>query len=189
MDGFLRSISLRLSASGICMMAFGACGDGSGPGDNDQTIQYQFALAAFADDSTVERARSYECALYGVFTVAVPVVAQGSVRFPVRVERQMTERRGTHLESTAADSSIGEALLEYTGLGGNSLRFTLHAGPYTTTLGPGGLVPSEPGEYAGDWTCGPAVPLAHDSTLVAYGYDPSLEHPGTWRVTELRPVE
>jgi hypothetical protein len=33
------------------------------------------------------------------------------------------------------------------------------------------------------------VPLAHDSTLGAYEYDPNLELPGTWRVSELRPVE
>jgi hypothetical protein len=189
MGGLLSRISLRLSTGSACVMAFAGCGDGSGPGDNDQTIQYQVALAAFADDSTIERVRSFECLVYGFFTVPAPVVPQGSARFPVRVERRMIERRGTHLESTAADSAIGEALLEYTGLGGSSLTFTLHAGPYTTTLGPGGLVPSEPGEYAGDWTCGPAVPLAHDSTLVAYGYDPSLEHLGTWRVSELRPVE
>jgi hypothetical protein len=51
MGGLLSRISLRLSTGSVCVMAFAGCGDGSGPGDNDQTIQYQVALAAFADDS------------------------------------------------------------------------------------------------------------------------------------------
>ena len=43
---------------------------------------------------------------------------------------------------------------------------------------------NNPTEYAGDWSCGPEVPLGQDSTLLAYGYGASLRLPGTWRVSE-----
>jgi hypothetical protein len=127
--------------------------------------------------------------LYGFFDIPRPVSATGTVRFPVRVERRLSESRGNHYEMTRADSSIAEAVLEYTGLGRESLQFALTAGPYMVSLGPGGLAPNPPPEYAGDWTCGPDVPLAQDSTLLAYGHDADLQIPGTWRVSELQPVE
>jgi hypothetical protein len=111
------------------------------------------------------------------------------VRFPVKVERRLFERFGNHDETTRADSSIAEGVLEYTGLGDDSLQFVLAAGPYTVSLGPGGLAPNPPPEYAGDWTCGPDVPLAQDSTLLAYGFDPDLQIPGTWRWSELQSIE
>ena len=178
-----------LGARAICLVALSACGDGSGPGEDRESVQYQFALAAFGVDSTEERERTYDCLLYGFFAVPTPVMSEGTVRFPITVERHMGERRGDHQEATSADSVIGEGVLEYSGLGGDSLAFTLAAGPYSVTLGPGGVDPSQPGEYSGAWTCGPGVPLATDSTLGAYGYDPNLELPGTWRVSELVPFE
>jgi hypothetical protein len=111
------------------------------------------------------------------------------VRFPVKVERRVFERRGNHDETTRADSSIAEGVLEYTGLGDGSLQFVLAAGPYTVSLGPGELAPFPPPEYEGEWTCGPDVPLAQDSTLLAYGFDPNLQIPGTWRWSELQSIE
>ena len=52
----------------------------------------------------------------------------------------------------------------------------------------GAAVATEPGEYSGSWSCGLEVPLSRDSTLGAYRYDPSLEIPGTWRISEERPI-
>jgi hypothetical protein len=130
-SGSLNMLRQYLGASGICMLAFSACSDGPGPNEETETVQYQFALAAFGGDSTVERVRSYECLVHGFFTVPSPVVLQGSVRFPLTVERRMGERRGRHVESTSADSTVEEALLEYSGLGGDSLTFTLGAGSYS----------------------------------------------------------
>ena len=66
---------------------------------------------------------------------------EGIVRFPITIQRYMEERSGTHVESTMADSSITEAVLEYSGLGSDSLSFTLGPGSYTVTLGPGGPEP------------------------------------------------
>ena len=189
MGGRRRTIRQHPSTSLMCLLALSACSDGPGPGGDSENVEYQFALAAIGGDSTAERVRSYQCFVYGFFAVSAPPGPEGTVRFPLTIERRMGEQRGKHFESTSADSTVGEALMTYSGLGGDSLTFTLGAGPYSITLGPGGMVPSEPGEYSGPWTCGAAVPLAHDSTLAAYGYDPNLELLGTWRVSELRPVE
>lgn len=100
----------------------------------------------------------------------------------------MIEQRGSHSETTSADSTIGDAVLEYTGLGGDSLTLSLGAGAYVITLGPGASSLPGRGEYAGSWNCNAEMPLAQDSTLNAYGYDPNLEIPGTWRITELVPI-
>jgi hypothetical protein len=172
----------------VAVAAAVSCGDGRTEPDHDIPVRYQFALAAFGGDTTPERARSYDCLVYGYFEIPEPVPASGTVRFPVKVERRLFERRGNHDALTRADSSIAEGVLQYTGLGDDSLQFVLAAGPYTATLGPGELAPYPPPEYAGDWTCGPDVPLAQDSTLLAYGFDPSLEVSGTWRVSELQPT-
>jgi hypothetical protein len=183
------TIRQRLTAGGMCLLAVAGCDDGPGPGEEQRTVSYQFALAAFGEDSMAERVRYYQCVVHGFFAVAIPLVPQGSVRFPLMIERQMAERRGSHFETTSADSLVEDALLTYSGLGDDSLTFTLGAGPYAIALGPGGQDASAPGEYSGPWTCGAGVPLATDSTLGAYGYDPSLELAGTWRVSELLPVE
>ena len=165
-----------------------AAGCGTGPHERSDTVQYQLALAAFGGDTTTDRARTYDCFVAGFFQLPTPAPVNGTVRFPVTISRRLSEQRGTHIETTSADSTISEAVLEYTGLGGDSLSFTLGAGPYIITLGPGAGVQTEPGEYAGPWSCGLEVPLARDSTLGAYGYDPNLEIPGTWRISELPPI-
>lgn len=165
-----------------------AAGCGTGPNDKTETVHYQFALAAFGADTTSERIRSYDCVVSGTFQVPKPVPSSGTARFPVTITRHLAEQRGTHLETTSADSSISEAVLEYTGLGGASLTSTFGAGSYVITLGPGATVATEPGEYTGPWSCDVAVPLAQDSTLGAYGFDPNMEIPGTWRISEERPI-
>lgn len=165
-----------------------AC-DGTGPDIPPATVHYQFALAAFGGDTTPERVRAYDCVVYGFFDVPRPVTTAGTVRFPLRVERRLFETRGNHAENTRADSTITEGVLAYTGMDRDSLRFTLVAGPYAVSLGPGGLAPHPPPEYSAAWTCGPDVPLAHDSTLLAYGYDAAITIQGTWRVSELPPVD
>jgi hypothetical protein len=176
----------QLCAASICIASVSGC-NGTDPGDSD-TVQYQFAMEAIAADTTPERIRSSYCSLFGFFEVDKPVAREGTVRFPVTIQRYVDERRGTHVESTAADSSIAEAVLKYKGLGGDSLSFTLGAGSYTVTLGPGGIKPDYVPEYSGPWTCGPGVPLANDSTLLAYGFDPDLLLAGGWRVSESLPM-
>jgi len=103
------------------------------------------------------------------------------------VNRQLQVNSGKHLELTAADTTIGEAVLDYAGLGQDTLRITLGAGSYTATLGPGSS--SSTAHYEGEWICGPEVALAQDSTLLAYGYDADLPLVGTWRLSELIPFE
>jgi len=178
----LTTLALVL-ASGLTL----GCGNGTEPGNGP--AQYQFALEAFGGDTTAERARAYDCFVYGFFQVPQPVVSSGVARFPLRVERRLFESSGRHAESTLADSTIAEAVLEYSGLGEGMLSFVLTAGQYTTTLGPGASTPGFPTEYRGECTCGPEVPLAQDSTLLAYGYDAGLQLAGNWRVSELLPIE
>jgi hypothetical protein len=180
-------VRLRLSGLAAAVLIGAGCGDGTGPGGNQ--IQYQLALTAFGSDTTVERVRGYECFLYGFFTLPLPVSADSLVTFPITVQRRLLETRGTHSEVTSADTAIAEATLDYTGLGEDSLQFLLTAGPYTVTLGPGGFAPGNPTEYSGEWSCSPDVPLGQDSTLLAYGHDPDLSIPGTWRLSELLPIE
>ena len=176
----------QLYAAGICIAGVSGC-NGTNPGESD-TVQYQFALAAVGADTTPQRIRSFYCSVFGFFMVDKPVAGEGIVRFPITIQRYMEERSGTHVESTMADSSITEAVLEYSGLGSDSLSFTLGAGSYTVTLGPGGTSPNYGPEYSGQWTCGPDVPLANDSTLRAYGFDPNLMLAGDWRVSETLPM-
>lgn len=176
----------QLCAASICIAIVSGC-NGTDPGESD-TVQYQFALAAVAGDTTPERIRSFYCSVFGFFMVDKPVAREGTVRFPLTIQRYMEERRGSHVESTMADSSITEAVLEYSGLGGDSLSFTLGAASYSVTLGPGGTKPNYVPQYSGPWICGPGVPLANDSTLLAYGFDPNLMLAGDWRVSETLPM-
>lgn len=143
-------------------VALAAAGCGTGPDGKGDTVHYQFALAAFGGDTTAERARSYDCIVTGSFQLSSPVPVSGTAHFPITVTRRLGEQRGAHSETTSA---------------------TLGAGPYVVALGPGAGVPTQQGEYAGPWSCDVGVPLARDSTLSAYGYDPTLEIPGTWRIS------
>jgi|SRR5215213_5107700 len=180
-------VLLRLGGLVAAVVLGAGCGNGTGPGGNQ--VQYQFGLSAFGSDTTVERVRGYECFLYGFFNLPLPLAADSLVRFPITVQRRLFETRGTHTEVTSADTAIAEATLSYTGLGEDSLQFLLSAGAYTVTLGPGGFAPGNPTEYSSEWSCSPDVPLGQDSTLLAYGYDPDLSIPGTWRLSELLPIE
>jgi hypothetical protein len=171
------------------LLALAGAGCGGGIDPSRIPVEYQFALNAVGGDTTVERARTYDCTIYGYFRIPQPLSPSGTARFPVYLERRLYETRGEHFETTSADTSIAEAVLDYTGLGGDSLQFVLGAGSYTVSLGPGGRTFNNPTEYAGDWSCGPEVPLGQDSTLLAYGYGASLRLAGTWRVSEMLPID
>jgi hypothetical protein len=181
-----RNVS-RVLVMNLVALAGTGCGNGTDP--SRRPVDYQFALAAVAGDTTAERARTYDCSVYGHFSLPQPLSPAGTVRFPVRVERRLFESRGSHTEMTSADTNISELVLDYTGLGDDSLQFVIGAGSYTVSLGPGGRALGSPTEYAGDWSCGPEVPLGQDSTLLAYGYGASLRLPGTWRVSEILPID
>lgn len=163
-------------------------GCGTGP-DDDPTIFYQFTMTAFASDTTSERVRSHECFVYGSFGVSRPLPPSGTAQLQnLTVNRRLTEASGTHYETTYADSAITDATLQFTGLSGDSLSLTLNAGSYVTTLGPGGFSAWQ-GGFEGPWTCDAGVPLAQDSTLSAWGYDPNLAIQGNWRVSEIYPID
>lgn len=174
-----RLLATNLAAAAL---ALGGCGEN----EPNRMAQYQFLLTASGSDSTVEGLHTHDCLVTGSFDLTRPVPRSGVVRFPVQVNRQLQVNGGKHLEITSADTTIDEAVLDYAGLGQDSLRFTLGAGSYTVTLGPGGL---SSGEYSGNWTCGPELPLAQDSTLLAYGYDADVPRVGNWRLFELIPIQ
>ena len=174
----------------LLQLAIAVAVAGCGRTEPDETaVHYQFSLEAFGRDSTAERRREYGCFLYGLFEVAAPVSPDSTVTFQVRVERYLLEFRGTHIEQTRADTIITDAELAYTGLGQNNPSFMLTAGHYSESVGPGELASSPPSEYSGAWTCGSDVPLAQDSTLLAYGYDGDFLAPGVWRVSAILPFE
>jgi len=173
------SIAAHLAAAALALA-------GCGENEPNRVAQYQFILTAAASETTVEGVRTHDCLVIGLFDLTRPVPPTGVVRFPVQMHRQLWVSTGKHGETTTADTTIGEAVLDYTGLGQDTLRVTFGAGPYTATLGPGGFLS---GEYSGEWTCGPEVPLAQDSTLLAYGYDAELQLVGTWRLSELIPIQ
>ena len=183
MHHYLKNKTRLLATPLALAMVLAGCG--SDP--NDGPVQYQIGLSAFGSDTTDEGVRHHGgCQVYGSFEIARPVPASGTIRFPVRVQRDLHEMRGKHSESTNADSTIAEGVLDYVGLGDDSLRFTLGAGPYTATLGPGAFAS---GAYSGEWICGPEVPLAQDSTLLEYGYQADRQIVGTWLMMELIPIE
>ena len=155
--------------------------DGTGP--DNPVAQYNFTLQAWGQDSIAGHPREHYCLLNGLFEVPRPLAAHGAVTFSVRVERRVVEVMGTHYEDTRADTSIAEAQLIYTGLGQSTMDAVLRAGPYSVSLAAG---ERDGGAYIGSWTCGSDVPLAQDSTLVAYGYDADLLAPGSWEVFELQ---
>ena len=156
---------------------------------DDPTIAaYQVYFVAFGGDTTPERARTYECAVSGHFTVPLPLEPNGTVGVNLLITRSLSDQSGDHRELTSADTVVSQAELAYDGLGENSLSFSLTAGPYSLAPPPGARIPSS-AEYGGDWTCGPEVPLAQDSTLMFYGYDPNIQIPGVWRISENLPFE
>ncbi len=165
----------HLTLSVAVALALAGCGEN----EPNRVASYQFMLVAQASDTTVDRVRTHDCLVHGFFDLTRPVPPSGTVRFPVQVFRNLQEISGTHIELTAADTTIAEVVMDYVGLGEESLQFTLGVGPYTATLGPGSLSNAE---YTGVWTCSPEIPLAQDSTLLAYGYDADLAIVGTWRV-------
>jgi hypothetical protein len=155
--------------------------------DRGNLAYYSLSLAAYVGDTTPERIRFHDCRVRGDFSLETPVPHNGTVRFPVTISRTLTEHSGKHSEFTSADTSITQAVPEYTGLNQDTLRFTFGAGAYAVTPEPGGR--RYYADWSGGWTCGPDLPLANDSTLAAYGYDPNLQIPGRWEVMELIPIE
>jgi hypothetical protein len=162
-------------------------GCGTDPGD--RTIaSYQVYFSALGGDTTAQRTRTYDCRVSGQFSVPTPVQPSGTVELPVQITRSLSEQSGGHAEFTSADTVVNEAVLAYDGLGEQSLSFSLTAGSYSVAPPPASLVANS-AEYSGDWTCGPDFPLAQDSLLLFYGYDPNLEITGRWQIFENLPFE
>ena len=88
---------------------------GGCPGLGIRNVHYQFALVASGADTTPDRIRGYDCVVAGFFQLPKPIPVSGTARFPVVVTRHLQEQRGNRFETTSADSSISEAVLEYTG--------------------------------------------------------------------------
>lgn len=156
---------------------------------DDPTIaSYQVSFQAFGGDTTPQRARTYDCVVSGHFTVPLPLEPSGTVVLDLLIARSLSDQSGSHRELTGADTMVTHAELVYDGLGQNSLSFSLTAGPYTLTPPAAARIASE-AAYGGNWTCGPDLPLAQDSTLVFYGYDPNIQIPGVWRISENLPFD
>lgn len=184
MATLLNTVRHHLGASGICVLALSGCG--TGPGESD-SIMYYLELSAFANDTAPGGRRIHECTASTFFNVQRTQLPDGTARFPLTIHRGLIEQQGAHQETTSADTSIAEVVLQYAGLGQDTVRLTLGAGSYTLTVGP--QAETYPGQYSGPWVCGPDVPLAHDSTLAAFGYNPDVQVPGTWSISEIIPIE
>jgi hypothetical protein len=164
----------------------GATACGTGP-DRPNTVEYYLNMNAYSSDTTSQRIRTFVCSVSGTFQLTNPAPASGSLTFQASVIRSVDEQSGHHFETTRADSSYSDAVLSYSGIGGDTLSFTLGAGAYTVSPAPGELLAQERA-YAGSWICGPDFPLAQDSTLGAYGFDPAVELEGVWQIQEIIPI-
>jgi hypothetical protein len=164
----------------------GATACGTGP-DQPDTVEYYLSMNASISDTTPERIRTFTCSVSGTFQLTNPPPASGTLTFQANVIRSLDEQSGQHFESTRADTSYSDAVLSYSGVGDDTLTFTLGAGAYTVSPGPGEILAQE-SAYAGGWICGPDFPLAQDSTLGAYGFDPALELEGVWEIQEMIPI-
>jgi hypothetical protein len=168
------------------LLGLGTTACGTGP-DQPDTVSYYLSMVAYISDTTPERIRTFNCSLTGSFQLPNPAPASGTVNLQASVSRAVDEQSGRHFESTRADTIYSQAVLSYSGLGGDTLSFTFGAGAYTISPDSGELLAQE-GAYSGGWTCGPDFPLAQDSTLGAYGFDPALEFEGVWEVQEMIPI-
>ena len=162
---------------------------GCGTDPNRPDLSYFVFMNASAEDTTAEGIRTFNCTVSGSFQLSNPAPADGSVTFGASLGRNLQLRNGQHFESTLADTSVADAVLQYSGLGSSTISFTLGAGPYTINPSPGEAAVGDPSTYTGAWSCGPDFPLAHDSTLAAYGFDPNRELDGIWQIMEVRPID
>jgi hypothetical protein len=177
---------MRLSLGMLVSLgAIMACGTGP---DHPATLGYFLSMNASTSDTTPERIRSFNCSVSGSFRLPNPAPASGTVRFGASVTRTVDEQSGRHFETTRADTTYSAAVLFYSGLGDDTLGFTLGAGAYTVSPESGGASQVEPGTYLGTWSCGPDFPFSQDSTLGAYGLDPNLQFEGVWQIQEERPI-
>lgn len=177
---------MRLSL-GMLVTLGGVMGCGTGP-DHPATLGYFLNMNASISDTTPERIRTFTCGVSGSFQLPNPAPASGTVRFAASVTRTVDEQGGRHFETTRADTTYTDAVLAYSGLGDDSLGFTLGAGAYTVSPDSGGLSQVEPDTYFGSWSCGPDFPFSQDSTLSVYGLDPNLQFDGVWQIQKERPI-
>jgi hypothetical protein len=176
-----RVIALLASVGGIS-------GCSSGP-DQPTVLSYNLYMNAHASDTTPERIRTLSCLLEGNFQLENPAPMSGNLGLALTITRMLEEQSVQHFENTRADTIFSDVTLQYSGLGGNTLNFTLGGGPFT--LGPlsGDLTFGQAGIYSGTWNCGPEFPLAQDSTLGAFGYDANAQLDGVWQIQEIRPID
>jgi hypothetical protein len=177
---------MRLPISVLVMLG-AVMGCATGP-DHPATLGYFLSMNASISDTTPERIRTFNCGVSASFHLPNPAPASGTVRFSASVTRTVDEQGGRHFETTRADTTYPEAVLDYSGLGDDSLGFTLGAGAYTVSPDSGGVSRVEPDTYIGTWNCGPDFPFSQDSTLGAYGLDPNLQFEGVWQIQKERPI-
>jgi hypothetical protein len=176
---------MRFLAATVGLLSFiTACSDP----DDPTIVSYQVFFLAVGGDTTAQRARTYDCVINASFAVPLPVEPNGTVQLPLTINRSLIDHSGDHQEFTSADTLMDDAVLAYDGLGEDNLSISLTLGPYTLAP-PTGARDAGSAGYAGMWSCGPGLPLARDSALTFYGYDPNLEIPGTWQISEILPIE
>ena len=56
-------------ASYLVTVALAGTGCDNGTDPSRRPVEYQFALAAVGGDTTAERARTYDCTMYGYFRI------------------------------------------------------------------------------------------------------------------------
>jgi hypothetical protein len=127
---------MRLSI-GMLMSLGGVMACGTGP-DHPATLGYFLNMNASISDTAPERIRTFNCGVSGLFQLPNPAPASGTVRFAASVTRTVDEQSGRHFETTRADTTYTDAVLAYSGLGDDTLGFTLGAGAYTVSPDSGG---------------------------------------------------
>lgn len=130
--------------------------------------------------------RMIGCQLRGWVTLGNPAPESGTVPIDLLVSRSYAEESPGHSEWTEAADTLRGAVLEYAGLGTRELRATLVIEGRRFPLAPARANEwVERLDYRGDWSCGPDIPLAADSALVAHGADSThTVGNGWWNLSE-----
>ena len=153
-------MGLRRSVSLFSALILAACGDAAGPGEKQPgpRVYILSATSSFFDTD------NFTCALQAAPILEYPLPTTISTTTQIRYER--TGTAGNTFDPILRSRSVRQRITVDL-VGDDSVRVMLST-PLADTLY-GGL--TETGIFSGDWTCGPEIPFANDSTLVSAGQD------------------
>ena len=153
-------MGLRRSVSLLPVLILAACGDAAGPGEKQPgpRVYILSATSSFFDTD------NFTCSLQAAPILEYPLPSTISTTTQVKYERTGTS--GNTFDPILRSRSVRQRITVDL-VGEDGVRVILST-PLADTLH--GVL-TETGIFSGDWTCGPEIPFAADSTLVEQGQD------------------